>query len=89
MLVKDKHDIWTNTLILTIFIEIIENTEQNDDRQVKNVNRSRQCVKYHTLSLKWTLNESVLKCRKLCFWRLVRVRRGSQEKAWKRLTLDS
>lgn len=32
MLVKDKHDIWTNTLILTIFIEIIENTEQNDDR---------------------------------------------------------
>lgn len=32
MLVKDMHAIWTNTLIPTISIEIIENMEQNDDR---------------------------------------------------------
>lgn len=36
------HAIGTNTLILTISIEIIEKMEQNNDIQVKNVNGSRQ-----------------------------------------------
>lgn len=61
------HAIWTNILILTISIEIIENMEQNDDRQVKMLTGLGS--KYHMLSFKWTLNESVLKCRKLCYWR--------------------